>query len=87
MTDGAVPDGSTGGSGSGEDKTGLDARQARNQTAIALELPFVLVGTVALGGLIGYFLDRSMHSKPIFLLIFGALGVVGGIREIIRRVK
>jgi ATP synthase protein I len=80
MADGEVP----GGSG---DKMEQAARQERNQTAIALELPFVLVGAVALGGLIGFFLDRWLHTKPIFLLLFGALGVAGGIREIIRRVK
>ena len=73
-----------GGSGN---KLGQAARQDRNQTAIALELPFVLVGAVALGGLLGFLLDRSLHTKPIFLLLFGALGVAGGIREIIRRVK
>jgi F0F1-type ATP synthase assembly protein I len=80
MTDGEVP----GGSG---DKMGQTARQERNQTALALELPFVLVGTAALGGLLGYFMDRWMHTKPVLLLLFGALGVAGGIREIIRRVK
>jgi F0F1-type ATP synthase assembly protein I len=73
--------------GGGNPEVREAAQQARNQSAIALELPFVLVGTVALGGLIGYFLDRAMHTKPIFLLVFGALGVAGGIREIIRRVK
>jgi F0F1-type ATP synthase assembly protein I len=61
------------------------ARKATNQAAMALELPFVMVGTIALGAAIGYFLDRSFHTKPILMFIFGALGFAGGVREIIRR--
>ncbi|HZC65881.1 MAG TPA: AtpZ/AtpI family protein [Candidatus Dormibacteraeota bacterium] len=64
-----------------------EARKSRSELATALELPFVLVGTVALAVLLGYYLDRWLHTKPILTLILGALGFVGGIREIIRRVK
>ena len=56
-----------------------------NQTALALELPFTLVGAVLFAGLLGYFLDRWLHTKPIFMLILGGLGFVGGVREVIRR--
>jgi len=62
------------------------ARQASNQAALALELPFVLVGTIALGAALGYFLDHWLHTKPILMFVLGGLGFVGGIREIIRRV-
>jgi F0F1-type ATP synthase assembly protein I len=60
-------------------------RRATNQATMALELPFVLVGTVALGAAIGYFLDHYLHTKPILMFVFGALGFAGGVREIIRR--
>jgi len=63
------------------------ANNFSNQFAMAMELPFVLVGAVLLGGLLGYFLDRWLHSKPIFLLVFGLAGFVGGLREVLRRVN
>jgi ATP synthase protein I len=56
-----------------------------NQFATAMELPFVLVGAVLLGGVLGYFLDRWLHTKPWLMLVFGALGFFGGVRDIIRR--
>jgi len=52
---------------------------------MAMELPFVLVGAVLLGGLIGFFLDRWFHTKPFLMLVFGALGFFGGVRDVIRR--
>lgn len=56
-----------------------------NQFAIGTELPFVLVGAVLLGGALGFFLDRWLHTKPFLMLLFGALGFFGGVRDILRR--
>jgi ATP synthase protein I len=56
-----------------------------NQFAMAMELPFVMVGAVLLGGVLGFFLDRALHTKPWLMLVFGALGFFGGVRDIIRR--
>jgi ATP synthase protein I len=53
--------------------------------ALALELPFTLVGAIAVGVAIGYFLDRWLHTRPWFTLIFGALGFFAGVREVLRR--
>ncbi len=55
------------------------------QSAMAMELPFVLVGAVLLGGVLGFFLDRWFHTKPYLMLVFGALGFFGGARDVIRR--
>lgn len=55
------------------------------QFAMAMELPFVLVGAVLLGGVLGFFLDRWFHTKPYLMMVFGALGFFGGVRDIIRR--
>lgn len=44
-----------------------------------------MVGSVVIGGGLGYLLDRWLHTAPIFLLIFGALGFAGGIYEVIHR--
>lgn len=54
------------------------------QVAIALELPFMIVGPVFLGGLIGYFLDRWLHTRPILMIVLGILGVVIGIRDALK---
>jgi len=56
------------------------------QFAMAIELPFVFVASVLIGGAIGYWLDIRFHTSPVFLLILGALGFAGGVRELVRRV-
>ena len=60
-------------------------KQVTNDSAIAMELPFTLVGAVVFGGLLGYFLDKWLHTAPWLLVIFGGLGFVAGVREVIRR--
>ena len=61
------------------------AQTATQQFAIAMELPFVMVSAIVIGGLIGYFLDRWLHTKPILMLLFGALGFYAGVRDVLRR--
>jgi ATP synthase protein I len=55
------------------------------QFAMAMELPFILVASVGVGGVAGYFLDRWLHTKPFLMLIFGTLGFIGGLRDMLRR--
>jgi ATP synthase protein I len=57
------------------------------QFAVALELPFVLVSAIVVGGLLGYALDKWLHTKPVFLLIFGGIGFYAGLRDLLRRVS
>jgi len=57
------------------------------QSALALELPFTIVGAVAVGGLLGYFLDKWLHTAPWLLAVFGTVGFAGGVTEVIRRLK
>jgi ATP synthase protein I len=61
------------------------AKSVSSQFAVAMELPFVLVSAVVVGGLLGYFLDRWLHTKPVFMLIFGAIGFFAGVRDVLRR--
>ena len=61
------------------------ARKISQQFAVAMELPFILVSAILVGGLIGYFLDRWLHTKPTFMLVLGALGFFAGLRDILRR--
>ncbi len=55
------------------------------QVAMATELPFILVGTIAVGCLFGFYVDRWLHTKPIFMFVLGFLGFFGGLREVLRR--
>ncbi|HTB94220.1 MAG TPA: AtpZ/AtpI family protein [Candidatus Sulfotelmatobacter sp.] len=52
---------------------------------MAMELPFIFVGCIVVGGAIGYFLDAWLHTKPALMIVFGALGFVAGLRDILRR--
>jgi ATP synthase protein I len=61
------------------------AKGFSRQFATAMELPFVMVGTIVVGGLIGFLLDRWLHTRPFLMLILGALGFFGGVREVLRR--
>ena len=63
------------------------AKAVSNQAAIAMELPFVLVSAVVVGGLLGYFLDRWLHTKPWLLLLFGGIGFYAGVRDVLRRLS
>ena len=60
-------------------------QSASSQVALAMELPFVFVATIVVGGGLGWLLDRWIGTRPVFLLLFGAIGFIGGLREILRR--
>jgi F0F1-type ATP synthase assembly protein I len=62
-------------------------KNVSNQAAMAMELPFVLVAAVVVGGLIGYFLDRWLHTKPWLLIVFGGIGFYAGVRDVLRRLS
>ena len=75
-----------------DDKAGSSAppasRQGKSfsqQFAMAMELPFVLVGAILVGGAIGYFLDAWLHTKPAFMIVFGGIGFAAGVRDVLRR--
>ena len=54
------------------------AKKYSTQTSLALELPFTLVGAVVVGGVLGYYLDRWLHTKILFTLLFGGAGFYAG---------
>jgi ATP synthase protein I len=64
------------------------AKQAKSfsqQNAMAMELPFIFVGCIVVGGTIGYFLDAWLHTKPALMIVFGAIGFIAGLRDVLRR--
>ncbi len=54
--------------------------------ALAMELPFVLVGGVVIGGGLGYWLDKQLGSSPALTFILGLVGFAAGVREVLRRI-
>jgi F0F1-type ATP synthase assembly protein I len=57
------------------------------KTGLAMELPFTIVGSILLGGFLGYLLDRWLHTSPWLLLTGGAFGFASVIIEIARRFR
>jgi F0F1-type ATP synthase assembly protein I len=57
------------------------------QASMAWELPFILVGSVLIGGGAGYFLDHWLHTAPALMLVLGLLGFAGGIWDMLRRLS
>jgi F0F1-type ATP synthase assembly protein I len=73
------------GSDSSDSPASGGSSNTSSQFATAMELPLVIVGAVLLGGVVGYFIDRALHTSPWLMLVFGGLGFFGGIRDVIRR--
>lgn len=52
--------------------------------AVAWTLPFSLVVPMVVCGGLGYLLDRWLHTKIVFMLILGFVGLGIGLREAIK---
>jgi ATP synthase protein I len=52
-----------------------------------MELPFILIGGIVIGGGLGWLLDRHFHTSPALTLILGALGFAGGLWDILKRLN
>jgi ATP synthase protein I len=59
--------------------------QLARQFALATELPFLLVGGVVAGGLLGFLVDRWLKTKPWGMLVLGGIGFYVGVRQVILR--
>lgn len=73
--------------GSSERGTVQKISRLTNQSTMAFELPFTFVGTIAVGGVIGYYLDKWLHTDPWLMVVFGGFGFVAGVVEIGRRLR
>ena len=63
------------------------SKQDVTQLAMVMELPMIMIGSVVIGGGLGYLLDQRLHTSPILALILGVLGFGAGIWEIVRRLS
>ena len=61
--------------------------EGARQISDIVELPFMLVACVAIGGGAGYLLDKRIHTSPVFTLILGLLGFAGGMIQLVRRLS
>ena len=57
---------------------------AARQIALAMELPFMLVGPAVIGGVIGFFVDRWLHTKPWVMIVLGVCGVALGLFDALK---
>ena len=71
----------------GPSKSNGSPGNSLRQLALALELPFIMIGSVVIGGGLGYLLDRSFHTSPALTLVGGFLGFGAGVWDIIRRLS
>ena len=62
-----------------------DPKRDNQQFAMAIELPLIIVAAIGIAGALGFFLDRWLHTKPIFMIVFGAVGFAIGVRDVLRR--
>jgi F0F1-type ATP synthase assembly protein I len=66
---------------------GKRAASSLEQVSMAMELPIVMVVWVIAGGGAGFFLDRWLHTSPFLMLLGGALGFGGGMRDLVKRLS
>jgi F0F1-type ATP synthase assembly protein I len=57
-----------------------------NHFTIVMQLGLTMVGSIAFCFIIGFYLDRWLHSKGIFTAVFIILGVVGGAVTVYRQI-
>lgn len=57
---------------------------AFREIALAMELPVLLVGPAVVLGVIGYFLDRWLHTMPWIMIVLGLGGVALGLRDTLK---
>jgi ATP synthase protein I len=66
----------------GEDR-GKIVRQIASYSTLGLEMGL----SVAVGAIIGYYLDKWLHSEPWLLIVFLIFGVIAGFRSLYRALK
>ena len=64
-----------------------DGGSRGNALGFAMRLATELVAAVAVGGFIGWALDRWLGTTPLFLLVFFFIGVAAGILNVVRTAK
>jgi len=59
-------------------------RMETRPLGIAMRLSVELAAGLVVGGVMGYFLDRWLHTRPWLMIVFFFLGAAAGIRNVLR---
>ncbi len=54
---------------------------------LGMRVALEMVASVAVGGVIGWYVDKFLDSKPWFFLIFLTLGVAAGLKSVFKVIK
>ena len=66
---------------------GKETHKIFEQLTLVSQLGLTMVGSIGLGFAIGYFLDKWLGTKGIFLTIFILLGIGGGGYTVYRQIR
>ena len=66
---------------------GKETRKIFEQLVLVSQLGLTMVGCIVLGFAIGYYLDKWLGTKGIFLTIFILLGIAGGGFTVYRQIR
>ena len=66
---------------------GKETRKIFEQLILVSQLGLTMVGCIGLGFAIGYYLDKWLGTRGIFLTIFIILGIAGGGFTVYRQIK
>lgn len=69
---------------SGEDN---QKRKEYRQWGLLSTIGIVLAASTFVGLAIGYYLDKWLDTKPVFIIIWTLLGVIAGFREMLSIIK
>jgi len=72
---------------SGIEKQGDASGEGASGAGQAMKLGAELVSGVAVGSIIGFFLDRWLHTLPLFFIICFFLGAAAGFKNLMREAK
>ncbi len=74
-------------SSAGVEKQSENSSYAANGIGDAMRIGIELVSGVAVGAVAGFFLDRWLHTMPLFFIVGLLLGAAAGFRNMIREVN
>ena len=66
---------------------GKESRKIFEQLTLVSQLGLTMAGSIGLGFAIGYFLDKWLGTRGIFLILFILLGIVGGGYTVYRQIR